>query len=292
MSSNSIEFPSFSEVIVEQNNDVIFAYMNAHPVPCFTLKILDELSKAQNCLLQRNEYSEPLFYVLASNVQGVFNLGGDLNLFYNCIQNGKSNDLLHYAIVCIDLIYQNQLSYRRNVVPIALVEGDALGGGFEAALSCDFIVAEKQANFGTPEIKFDLFPGMGAFNFIKQRTDLVTARKILSSGELYTAVEMKELGLVDYVVEKGQGKSFILSLIKERSKFYDGLHALKEIEQLTNEFSYNDLSNIVNIWVDKAMSLSAENRARIHKLAVAQRRKCVSLPRLILPPTENSDCKI
>ncbi len=59
------------------------------------------------------------------------------------------------------------MSYRNRSLPglpfvtVALVEGDALGGGFEAALSCDVIVATPQAKFGFPEVLFHLFPAWG-----------------------------------------------------------------------------------------------------------------------------------
>jgi len=48
---------------------------------------------------------------------------------------------------------------------ISLAQGDALGGGFEAALSCSVIIAERRARFGFPEVMFNLFPGMGPTAF-------------------------------------------------------------------------------------------------------------------------------
>ena len=55
-------------------------------------------------------------------------------------------------------------SFNLPFTTISLVQGDALGGGFEAALCGDIIIAEKQARFGFPEVLFNLFPGMGAYN--------------------------------------------------------------------------------------------------------------------------------
>ena len=49
------------------------------------------------------------------------------------------------------------------------MQGECLGGGFEAALSSDVIVAEKSARFGFPEILFNLFPGMGAYSFLERK---------------------------------------------------------------------------------------------------------------------------
>ena len=51
---------------------------------------------------------------------------------------------------------------------VALIQGDAIGGGFEAMLTNDVVIAERTAKFGLPEILFNLFPGMGAHSFLKR----------------------------------------------------------------------------------------------------------------------------
>ena len=56
-----------------------------------------------------------------------------------------------------------------DVRTIALVQGDALGGGMELALSCHTIVAEEGVGMGLPEVLFGLFPGMGAYSFLCKR---------------------------------------------------------------------------------------------------------------------------
>ena len=66
---------------------------------------------------------------------------------------------------------------------ITLVQGDALGGGFEAAISSNVVIAEKSAKFGLPEVLFNLIPGMGAYSFLVRRTSPDLAEKIIMSGE-------------------------------------------------------------------------------------------------------------
>ena len=58
------------------------------------------------------------------------------------------------------------------IVTISLVRGNALGGGFEIALSGDVIIAERSAMMGFPEILFNCFPGMGAFQTLSSRVGL------------------------------------------------------------------------------------------------------------------------
>ena len=73
---------------------------------------------------------------------------------------------------------------------IALVQGDALGGGFEAALSCHTIVAEEGVQMGLPEVLFDLFPGMGAYSFLCKRIAPRMAEKLMLEGSVYTSEEL------------------------------------------------------------------------------------------------------
>ena len=109
------------------------------------------------------------YVVLASDTPGVFNLGGDLDLFRQLIDTRDRAGLLRYGRACIDVLYRNYISHDLPVTTISLVQGECLGGGFEAALSSDVIVAEKCSRFGFPEILFNMFPGMGAYSFLERR---------------------------------------------------------------------------------------------------------------------------
>ncbi len=72
------------------------------------------------------------------------------------------------------------------ILTIGLVEGTALGGGFEALLSFDYIVAERGASFGLPEVMFGLFPGMGAHAFLSRKLGAAMADRLIVSNQTYT----------------------------------------------------------------------------------------------------------
>jgi DSF synthase len=143
--------------------------------------------------------------VLASGMPGVFNLGGDLELFKQLIGAHDRAGLQRYGRACIDVLYRNYIAHELPLTTVSLVQGECLGGGFEAALSSDVIVAEKGARFGFPEILFNLFPGMGAYSFLDRKIGQRGAEEIISSGKIYSAEEMQALGVVDAVAEDGQG---------------------------------------------------------------------------------------
>jgi enoyl-CoA hydratase len=87
---------------------------------------------------------------------------------------------------------------------IAAVEGYALAGGFEIALSCDLIVAARDARFGIPEVKRGLVAAAGGLFRLPQRIPYHLAMELALTGDPITAERAAELGIVNRVVENGQ----------------------------------------------------------------------------------------
>jgi len=83
---------------------------------------------------------------------------------------------------------------------IAALNGFALGGGLELALSCDLIAASSSAKVGQPEVNLGIIPGFGGTQRLIQRAGLGTARRLVLTGEIISAEEALRLGIVDYVV--------------------------------------------------------------------------------------------
>jgi enoyl-CoA hydratase/carnithine racemase len=86
------------------------------------------------------------------------------------------------------------------VPTIAAVNGYALGGGCELALSCDLIVASDDAAFGLPEVGLGLVPGGGGTQLLSRRIGPNRALDLILTGRRVTAAEALELGLADRVV--------------------------------------------------------------------------------------------
>lgn len=83
---------------------------------------------------------------------------------------------------------------------IAAVNGFALGGGLELALSCDLIIAADTAKIGQPEVNLGIIPGFGGTQRLIQRCGIGTARRLCYTGELLSAEEGRALGIIDKVV--------------------------------------------------------------------------------------------
>jgi enoyl-CoA hydratase len=87
---------------------------------------------------------------------------------------------------------------------IAAINGVALGGGCELALSCDIRIAEEQIQIGLPEIKLGLFPGAGGTQRLPRLVGKAKAKEMIFTGKPLRAEEAKEIGLVNHVVPRGK----------------------------------------------------------------------------------------
>jgi len=82
---------------------------------------------------------------------------------------------------------------------IAAVNGFALGGGCELALSCDIILASGKAKFGLPEVTLGLLPCFGGTQRLPRAIGLYKAREMVFSGDFYSAETCKDFGFVNHV---------------------------------------------------------------------------------------------
>lgn len=249
----------------------IWCFLNAKPRACFNIKILTELKDFLNQLYHDNDHGAFYQYlVISSLTPNVFNLGGDLKLFIELSEQRNYIKLMEYATLCIDVIYQNLLAYQHGITTISLINGDALGGGFEAALSSEIIIAEKQAKFGLPEIMINLFPGMGAYSFLARKLNPKLAERIILSGEIYNSEHLFNLGLVDVLADPSQGETAVHQFIVKNNKVFNGANAIRKISHDLNKITYEELMEITRVWVDTVCSLKKEDIRKIKMLIYKQ----------------------
>ncbi|OUR64814.1 enoyl-CoA hydratase [Methylophaga sp. 42_25_T18] len=255
---------------------ITWCLMNGAPRLCFNPTLLRDLS-----LYVKNVQSEMLssngekydFLVLGSEVEGTFNLGGDLDLFYSSIQSGDRKGLYDYAVSCIDVLYQNIVHLECELITISLVQGDALGGGFETALASNVLIAERDTKMGLPEVLFNLFPGMGAFTLLSRKIGVAAAEKMILSGKLYSAEELFEMGIVDILAEPGEGELAVYKYIKRANKTPNSYKALAKVKDICNQITYQELLDITNIWVDAAFKLADKDLKMMTRLIKRQNAK-------------------
>ncbi len=266
------------EFEIDERHGILFYFMKPAPRPCATIGVMDEIKLLQAVL--REVYAErgrgefPIRYlVLGSHVPGVFNLGGDLELFAKLIESRDRRMLEDYAKLSVDVIHANAMSLDLPIVTISLVQGDALGGGMEAAMCSNVIVAERQSKFGLPEILFGLFPGMGGYSFLARRVGVVMAERMIFSGKIYTAEELQALGVVDAVAEPGFGVDAVVNYCAANGYRHSVHRSIFRVRGIVNPLTHKEMHEIAMTWVEAALRLDAADIRKMRRLASAQTRR-------------------
>ena len=269
----------FKQLAIDFKPDsgVIWVCMKPLGGACITPALLRELRRYQQGLVRwggkytsGNNYFPVEYQVTTSGFKDIFSYGGDLELFLHAIINKDRDALLKYGSSCIDVVYANATHYDLPITTISLVCGDALGGGLEGALSSSIVIAERGVKMGFPEIMFNLFPGMGAYNFLCMRVAPSIAKKIITSGQVYTSEEFYDMGIVDLLADKDKGVEVVNSFIKKHRRNRNGYCAFDMASEQIYRVSYESLTNIVKIWVDAAMRLTSKDLKIMERLAKAQ----------------------
>jgi DSF synthase len=256
----------------------LWCYMRPRERPSFTPSLLRELIAVRRAL-QGAAYAPtradtlPRYFVGGSRLPGIYNLGGDLAYFAHKIRAQDRAGLRRYAHDCVDVGYHMWTGFDLPIVTIALVQGDALGGGFEGALSFNVIVAEKSARFGMPEILFNLFPGMGAYSFISRKLDAAHAERMILSGQIYSAEELHRLGLIDVLAEDGQGEAAVRDYIARHAKHHAVQRSIRDVRNRVVPLTLDELKDVSDIWVEHAMRLEENDLRKMERLRSAQDRR-------------------
>jgi len=207
-------------------------------------------------------------------VARVFNLGGDLALFVLLIKARDRDALAHYARLCIDNMYPRIQNYAcPTLTTISLVQGDALGGGFECAMSSDVLVAEESAQLGLPEILFNLFPCMGAVSLLTRRIGLRAAEELILSGKVLPAAKLHEMGIVDVLAKDGQGEAAVSEWIMRNDRRRNGLQAMHRARRQVAPITREELDAVTETWVDAALRLEDRDLKMMSRIVRSQMRR-------------------
>lgn len=255
---------------IDRQHECAWCYMDPVPRPCFTSQLLDDLNRWSAHMRSNAAQTGIKYHVIASRVPDTFNLGGDLDLFRRMVLKGDRAGLLDYGTACIDAMYSNIAHFDQDLTTISLVQGEALGGGFETALSSDIVIAERGTRMGFPEVLFNLFPGMGAYSLLSRKLDPKRAERMILSGKIYTAEELYEVGLVDLLADVGEGERAVYEYIKRENRARNGFRALRQARDLRDPITYKELMDVLQIWVDAAMRLEQRDLRMMQRLVARQ----------------------
>jgi DSF synthase len=254
----------------EEERNILWMMLNAAPRPCFNPDLLRDISQ-----LGRAARSSGLpidFWVTGSTVPQVFNVGGDLNLFASHIRAGEQEPLLSYARACIDAIHEAMTGFGTGAISIAMVEGTALGGGFEAALAHHYVLAQKNARMGFPEVAFNLFPGMGAYSLVARKSHMRLAEELISSGESHTAEWYLDKKLVDEVFEPEGGFMAVRTFVDVMRPKLNSIRGMIRARQRVLPIDRAELMEITEDWARSAFQIEEKDLMYMERLVMLQNR--------------------
>ena len=261
------------------HGDTHWLYMHADAGsgvrPCFRTELMDEMWGYLSAVTLPPGARQPgrLRHVVVASDAPAFNLGGDLALFAALIRDKRRDLLLDYARRCIDGVHHLHGGLGGDVRTIALVQGDALGGGMELALACHTIVAEEGVDMGLPEVLFGLFPGMGAYSFLCKRVPPQLAEKLILDGNIRSSDELYRLGVVDVLVPRGGGEAAVRDLIRQQQRAPLAHLALNAARAIAQPVSHEELMAITEVWVDAALALGDKSLRMMDRIVRAQSRR-------------------
>ena len=191
-----------------------------HRPPCNELGTvsLEELEKFVTALAHLQEEAHAL--IIYSEMKPGFCAGADLRELYQrsqAMEKGEAakgvRDFLERIHRVLNLIDAAPLT------TIAAVHGVTFGGGFELALACDLIIADKMARFCFPELRLGLIPGFGGIPRLKRDLGNAVVRDLLLTGRSLNAAKAQQTGLVSQVVGEGEALRAARATAAQLKKF-------------------------------------------------------------------------
>jgi len=224
----------------------------------------------------------PIEYaVMCSDHPEYFNLGGDLKFIRHCLKQRDRHLLREYALLGLEVMREWTQCGSRTMTTIALVQGKALGGGFETAMGADYLIAEEHSVFGFPEVLFGLFPFTGALQLLSSHVGVHQAERMITNARIYTAAELQEMGIVDLVCPKGKGRQAARDFIEGHAKRRRPRLVVQRCRHRMMDLDEEVMLAIVEEWVELAMNMRLEEARALDMLIMMQGKGDRSLPSLV-----------
>lgn len=220
-----------------------------HREPCNEIgtSVLEELEGFVGCLAAAEREAHAL--IIYSQLKSGFSAGADLRELYFLIQGVPTSERVSGVRAFLERIHRvlNVLD-ASPLTTIAAVHGVTFGGGFELALACDLIVADKMARFCFPELRLGLIPGFGGIPRLKRDLGNSVVRDLLLTGRSINATKAQAVGLVSQLAGEGEALRVARATAAQMGKFD------RETSQAAKKFikpvPYDELRQEIDIFCE------------------------------------------
>jgi enoyl-CoA hydratase len=182
---------------------IIEVALHREPLNEISSLTLEELETFVAALEDLTRHAHAL--ILYSTLKQGFCAGADLRELYQWIQKFGREEVANHARAYLERIHRvMNVIDASPLTTIAAVHGVTFGGGFELALVCDLIIADKMARFCFPELRLGLIPGYGGIPRLKRDLGNAVVRDLLLTGRSFNTTKAQQIGLVSQVVGEGE----------------------------------------------------------------------------------------
>jgi enoyl-CoA hydratase len=191
-----------------------------HREPCNEIGslTLEELEQFVAALKSFEQQAHAL--IIHSELKAGFCAGADLRELYRRSQELERKEAARGVRDYLERIHQMLNTIDASpLTTIAAVHGVTFGGGFELALVCDLIIADKMARFCFPELRLGLIPGFGGIPRLKRDLGNAVVRDLLLTGRSFNATKVQQVGLVSQVVAEGESLRAARATAAQLGKF-------------------------------------------------------------------------
>ena len=191
-----------------------------HRAPCNELgsASLEELEQFVTALEGMQAHAHAL--ILCSEMKPGFCAGADLRELYRRSQAMDKAEAVKGVRDFLERIHRVlNLIDAAPLTTIAAVHGVTFGGGFELALACHLLIADKMARFCFPELRLGLIPGFGGIPRLKRDLGNAVVRDLLLTGRSFNATKAQQIGLVSQVVGEGEARKAAQAMAAQLKKF-------------------------------------------------------------------------
>ncbi|MEO1449650.1 MAG: enoyl-CoA hydratase-related protein [Bacteroidota bacterium] len=201
--------PQYETILTETRNQTLVIMLNRPKVlNALNRQLIGELKTAIEAFLQDDE---TLGCVLIGVGEKAFAAGADISEL-NTLDAAEAARVSREGQAVFNMIEQAHKPI------IAAVNGFALGGGCELAMSCHMRIASENARFGQPEVKLGLLAGYGATQRLPRLIGRAKATELLITADMMNAEDALRWGLVNYVVPAGELADKCLEILRKAYK--------------------------------------------------------------------------
>jgi enoyl-CoA hydratase/carnithine racemase len=223
--------------------------VSLHREPCNEIGslTLDDLEQFVGALDVLEEQAHAV--IIYSELKAGFCAGADLRELYRRSQELARSDAAKGVRGYLERIHRvlNRID-ASPLTTIAAVHGVTFGGGFELALVCDLIIADKMARFCFPELRLGLIPGFGGIPRLKRDLGNAVVRDLLLTGRSLNATKVQQVGLVSQVVAEGESLRAARATAAQLGKF-DRRTAIAA-KKFIKPIPYEDLREEIDIFCE------------------------------------------